>query len=172
MGKRLKVYLSGPEHLLPNGKEVLEEMYALCEQYGFDPIHLPDALFDPGSSFEEGVRIAEERRNQIGGCDVIFANTMDFRDTTEPYGETSFELGYAWRLGKKLYCYMPDARGCDQRYPGEKHQNESGRWVDENGIGFEPGPLNLMLHSPSVIVEGTLEDALKRAVEDLASEEE
>lgn len=36
MGKRLKVYLSGPDHLLPNGKEVLKGMYALCEQYGFE----------------------------------------------------------------------------------------------------------------------------------------
>ena len=56
------------------------------------PIHLPDALFDPGSSFKEGVRIAGERRNQIGECDVIFANTMDFRDTTEPYGKLPSNL--------------------------------------------------------------------------------
>ena len=67
---------------------------------------------------------------------------------------------------------MADARACSDRYPGIRHKNEKGTWVDENGIGFEPGPLNLMLNSPSTVVEGSLEDALKVAHTDFFGEEE
>ena len=65
---------------------------------------------------------------------------------------------------------MISKRSCEERYPGERHQNDKGRWVDENGIGFEPGPLNLMLDSPSVVIEGGLEDALKSARADFFKE--
>ena len=43
--------------------------------------------------------------------------------------------------------------------------------MDLDGFGFEGGPLNLMLNAPSVIIEGTLEDALKRAAQDFFGEE-
>ena len=170
MEKRPVVYLSGPARLLPDGKAVLQEMAELCGRYGFDTVTQPDALFDHRSTKEEGEALAKERLALIASCDLIIADTGDFRDLLEPYGETSMELGYAWGLGKKLYCYMADARSCADRYTGERHKNEKDNWVDENGIGFEPGPLNLMLNSPSTVVEGGLEDALRAASADFFGE--
>ena len=163
MNGKPKVYFSGPEHLLPNGKEVLEGMYALAAEYGFEALPLPEETFQPKSTFEEGQALAAKRRELIRQCDVLIANTKDFRNPIEPYGETSFELGCGYYWDKKLVCYMPDARNCADRWPFAKHKNEDDRWVDEKGISFEPGALNLMLNSPSRIVEGTVEDALKAA---------
>ena len=171
MKKRPVVYLSGPARLLPDGKAVLQEMAELCSKYGFDTVAQPSALFDHRSTKEQGETLARERLALIASCDLIIADTRDFRDLLEPYGETSMELGYAWGLGKKLYCYMADARSCADRYTGERHKNEKGNWVDENGIGFEPGPLNLMLDSPSTVVEGGLEDALRAASADFFGED-
>lgn len=172
MEKRPVIYLSGPDRLLPDGKERLEQAAELCAKYGFDTVAFPEALFTHSSSKEEGLALAKKRLAGIASCDLIIADTRDFRDLLEPYGETSMELGYAWGLGKKCYCYMADARACSDRYPGIRHKNEKGTWVDENGIGFEPGPLNLMLNSPSTVVEGGLEDALKVAHKDFFGEEE
>ncbi len=172
MDKRPVIYLSGPCRLLPDGKEQLEKAAELCSIYGFDTVAVPNNLFNHSSSKEEGIALAKERLASIASCDIVIADTSDFRDLLEPYGETSMELGYAWGLGKKLYCYMKDARDCADRYPGTRHKNEKGTWVDENGISFEPGPLNLMLNSPATVVEGTLEDALKLAHADFYGEEE
>ena len=172
MKKRPVIYLSGPGRLLPDGKERSRKAAELCAKYGFDTVPVPDNLFDHSSSKEEGIELAKKRLEGIASCDLIIADTRDFRDLLEPYGETSMELGYAWGLGKKCYCYMKDARDCADRYPGERHKNEKGTWVDEDGIGFEPGPLNLMLNSPSTVIEGHLEDALKVAHADFFGEEE
>ncbi len=171
MKQRPVIYLSGPDRLLPDGKERMKKAAELCDKYGFDTVPVPDTLFIHSSSREEGIALAKERLAGIASCDLIIADTRDFRDLLEPYGETSMELGYAWGMGKKLYCYMKDARSCADRYPGTRHKNEKDFWVDENGISFEPGPLNLMLVSPSTVVEGGLEEALKAASADFFGKE-
>lgn len=165
--EKKKIYLSGPDRLKKNARELFKEKKGLCERYGFELIEYPDALFEMKDTLENGERIARERLELLKKCDIIIADTRDFRSYVEPYSECAFELGMAYALNKKLYSYMPDARICDERYSGEKHLNENGRLVDKDGISFEPGPLNLMLEYSSKIIEGDLEAALSAIKEDL-----
>ena len=169
--ERKKVYLSGPDRLKKDGKVRFEEKKKLCESYGFVLLEYPEDVFLVKDSFENSRKVAEKRLELIRECDLLIADTRDFRAYVEPFGETALEMGMGFACGKPMYCYMPDARLCDARYAGEKKYNEEAkRWEDENGIGFEPGPLNLMLEYSAKIVEGDLEDALKAAREDLERE--
>lgn len=169
--ERKKVYLSGPDRLKKDGKVRFEEKKKLCESYGFELLEYPEDVFLVKDSFENSRKVAEKRLELIRECDLLIADTRDFRAYVEPFGETALEMGMGFACGKPMYCYMPDARLCDARYAGEKKYNEEAkRWEDENGIGFEPGPLNLMLEYSAKIVEGDLEDALKVAREDLERE--
>lgn len=133
-------------------------------------LDMPEELFNHKSSKEVGINLAKERLNLIKQADIIVSNTMDFRSHVEPYSESALELGIGYGLKKELYCFMPDIRNCAERYQGEKHINQQGNLVDENGISFEPGPLNLMLEYSCKIVEGSFEDALKAIKQDMYGE--
>jgi nucleoside 2-deoxyribosyltransferase len=165
--ERKKVYLSGPDRLKKDAQELFAEKKRLCEAYGFEMMEFPADLFRMKDSFENGKRVAEKRLAMIRDCDILIADTRDFRSFVEPYSESALEMGIAYGFDKKVYAYMPDARVCQERYSGQSHLSEDGRVVDENGISFEPGPVNLMLEYGGIVVEGNLEDALKRAKEDL-----
>ena len=169
---RKKVYLSGPDRLKKDALRLFEEKKKLCEKYGFELLEYPKELFKAKDSAENNELIARKRLELIRECDIIIADTVDFRSFLEPYSETGFELGAGYALGKKMYCYMPDTRVCRERYTGEKKYKEGYGYTDENGIGFEPGPVNLMLEYSSTIVEGGLEDALNVAAEDLKKGED
>ena len=161
------IYLSGPKHLLKDGKEQFLKDKALCEQYGFNVLEPPEELYNPHSSKQDGIELAKKRQKLIEVCDIVIGQCDDFRSLLEPYGEVSFEFGYAFALDKKIYAYMKDARTCAERYPLKKLKNEKGVETDEMGITFEPGPLNVMLYAPAIIVEGDLQDCLKKIKEDL-----
>jgi len=165
--EKKKVYLSGPDRLRKDRIERFKEYKKLCESYGFELLEYPIELFKAKDSKENSCRIAEKRLQLIRECDVLIADTRDFRSYVEPYSESAFELGMGYGLKKKLYAYMPDNRTCAERYSGNKHLNENGIIVDENGISFEPGPVNLMLEYGAQVIQGNLEDALKKAKADL-----
>ena len=162
MEKR-KIYLSGPERLRKDGKALFEEKKKLCEAYGFAVLDLPEEVYQVKDSLENNRKIAEQRLALIRECDILIADTRDFRAYVEPFGESALELGMGYAYEKEMYCYMPDARVCSERYSGEKKFDEENKsWKDKDGIGFEPGPLNLMLEYSSTVVEGGLEDVLKK----------
>ena len=160
-----KVYLSGPDRLLPDGKRRREEKAELCGKYGFEVDPLPDAYFDPLLPPEKQRELALLRIQRIRECDAVIADVNDFRFSVEPYGESAMELGIAYPLGKRMICYMDDVRSCGERYPGPKLRNEKGRYTDMDGNGFEPTCLNLMLSQSAEVVEGGLEEALHRLKE-------
>ena len=159
---REKIYLSGPDRLKGNARELFEAKRQLCEKYGFELLMYPEELFAAKDSPENSERIARQRLQLIRDCDILIADTSDFRSFVEPYSESAFELGIGYGLEKRLYSYMPDARTCAQRYSGEKKYKEGYGETDADGIGFEPGPLNLMLEYGSEVIEGDLETVLKK----------
>lgn len=169
-----KLYICSPERLAKNGAAWYADAAALAERYGFSLLMPPAEAFCPKSSREESRKLAAARIALIEQCDIVIADTRDFRNELEPHAEAGFALGYGFGLGKKLYCYMPDARVCKDRYgkavysPGAEGE---GDYVHEDGMSLEPGPLNLMLDSPATVVEGGLEEALKRAAQDIFGEE-
>lgn len=165
--EKKKVYLSGPDRLKKDRVALYKEKKKLCEKYGFEMLEYPEEVFRVKDSVENNLKVAQKRLELIKECDIIIADTVDFRSFVEPYSEVGFEMGVGYGLGKKMYCYMPDARLCRERFPGEKKFVEGKGYTDQNGVGFEPGPVNLMLEYSATIVEGTLEDALKVVAEDV-----
>lgn len=163
---KYKIYLSGPDRLLKNASEIFDNYSRLCEEYGFELIKMPEELFNHNSDYQTCLSLAKKRLELIKQADIIIADTMDFRSHVEPYSESAFELGAGFGLKKKLYCYMLDTRTCADRYVLEKKVNEQGVITDENGITFEPGPVNLMLEYSSTVIQGSFEDVLKQAKKD------
>ncbi len=170
MNKRPIVYIAGFECFLENGRQLAQQAVELCDKYGFDAIS--PVLGHPSGKpvdFSQGKQAAAKQIffnniNYINTCDLIIANLNNFRGW-EPDGGTSFELGYGYSQGKKLYGFMDDTRPCYEKYIGSIHKDGT-YWRDDNGAFFESGACNLMLSGPSTIVEGTLEDALIRAKAD------
>ncbi len=166
MAKR-KVYLSGPDRLKKNARDLFEQKKKLCEMYGFELPEYPEGFYELKGTLEENEALAQKRLRMIEDCDVFIADVNDFRAYVEPFGETALEMGIAYGYDKKMYAYMKDTSVCSIRYAGKKEYDEENKsWKDENGIGFEPGPVNLMLEYSAKIVEGGLEEALQAAKED------
>ncbi|MBR5501976.1 MAG: nucleoside 2-deoxyribosyltransferase [Oscillospiraceae bacterium] len=167
-----KLYICSPQRLAKDGAAWYADAAALAERYGFSLLMPPAAAFCPKSTREEGKALAAARLALMQQCDLLMADTRDFRNELEPHAEAGFALGFAHGLGKKLYCYMPDARTCTERYgKAVASTTEEGVWLHQDGMSLEPGALNLMLTGPALVVEGGLEDALKRAAQDFFGEE-
>ncbi|MEG1944844.1 MAG: nucleoside 2-deoxyribosyltransferase [Oscillospiraceae bacterium] len=171
-----KIYLAGPECFMPDGKQRADQALALCEKYGFEGISPAKGNAGEPVDFSnpDRQRVARDicKKNMwcIEQCDIIIANTNNFRGF-EPDGGTAFELGYGWALGKKLYCFLDDIRSCEDKYTGVQIPDKNNVLRDENGLTFESGPLNLMLDDSSTVIEGGIEDALKRAAADFGTAE-
>ena len=171
MNRKPVVYIAGFECFMPDGKERAEKALDLCAEMGFEGIspvvgHPIGAEID----FSQGKKAAAKQIfmnniKYINHCDVVIANVNNFRGW-EPDGGTCFELGYAYSQGKKLYGFMDDTRPCYEKYIGSIHK-DGPFWRDDNGAFFESGACNLMISGPACIVEGSFEDALKKAKEDM-----
>lgn len=170
MSKKPIVYIAGFECFLPNGRQLAQNAVDLREKYGFDAISPVIGTEDRTPiDFSKGKREAAKQifLNNIGyinKCDLVIANLNNFRGW-EPDGGTSFEIGYAFSQGKKLYGFMDDTRPCYEKYIGNIHK-DGGFWRDDNGAFFESGCCNLMINSPATVVQGDFETALKKAKED------
>lgn len=162
------VYLAGFEVFRPDAAVTGRAMKALCAEYGFRGIFpldkdirpLPDRLDTARAIFEGNVRLVRQ-------ADFVIANLNAFRGA-EPDAGTVFECGLAYVLGKPLYAHLADARDQAERLAAEIDPatglHRDGMNVENFGL-----PVNLMLAIPATVVEGGLEDALRRASADLAA---
>ncbi len=178
MQSRPKVYIAGPECFMKDSDERAENALKLCEYYGFEGFsptkpypEAPAIDFTNPDRKQVAVEICRKNMWLIENCDLIIANVNPFRGE-EPDGGTSFEMGYGYMLGKKLYCFLDDVRSCVDKYKGEKVMCSDGVLRDSEGRFFETGCLNLMLSAPAEVVEGTFEDAIKVAAKDFFKEDE
>jgi nucleoside 2-deoxyribosyltransferase len=133
-----KLYLAGPEVFLPNALTYAEQQRALCEQYGFTPLHPVDNGPTAGERSVEALarlyeavqlfRLAplhrfmalpsEEMRcamkiylgniTYVRACDIVVANCNAFRGALVDDG-TAYELGLGNGLGKPTYGYVDAA---------------------------------------------------------------
>ncbi|QJC51470.1 nucleoside 2-deoxyribosyltransferase [Paenibacillus albicereus] len=162
------VYLAGFEVFRPDAAETGRAMKALCAEYGFRGIFpldkdirpLPDRLDTARAIFEGNVRLVRQ-------ADFVLANLNAFRGS-EPDAGTVFECGLAYALGKPLYGHLADTRDQAERLAANidpiTGRHRDGMNVENFGL-----PVNLMLAVPATVVQGGLEDALRRAADDLAS---
>ncbi len=146
-----KIYLAGFDVFAEDAVDRGNRMKELCSKYGYEGLY---PLDNECSSAQE---IFNANTEMIRSCDIIAANVSSFRGK-EPDSGTAFETGFAYALGKKIYCYLSDCRTLREKY-GTK---------DSNGYSYEDFdlPVNLMISIPSVIVCGDLEDCIKKIRED------
>ena len=140
-----KIYLAGFDVFCPDAIERGAAMKQLCEEYGFE------GLFPLDNVCSTPEEIFMSNTAMIRSCDIVAANMNCFRGF-EPDSGTAFELGFAYSLGKQLYCYMNDTRPMADKLG---LVDKKGMYVENFGM-----PLNLMLSVPSIIVRGDLKDCL------------
>ncbi len=147
-----KIYLAGFDVFARDAVKRGEQMKNLCINYGFEGLYPLDNAFDSAKE------IFEANIGLIKKCDIIAANVNPFRGC-EPDSGTAFEIGAAYALGKKIYCYADDVRSMRCKFGDE----DSSGYITED---FDM-PFNLMICVPSVIVRGSFEDCIKRIAADI-----
>lgn len=166
----LKAYLAGPDVFRPDALEWAAQARALCRAQGIEAL-IPldgEALSAEGIYFQN---IA-----MIRAADVVLANLNAFRGA-EPDSGTSFELGFAVALGKRVIGYVSEAGlTCERvaRWQGSALECVDGRLLDRDGLIVEDFglPLNLMLAVPAQIVVGGLAKALSACGGGLRNEDD
>jgi nucleoside 2-deoxyribosyltransferase len=138
MQRKPQLYLAGPEVFLPDALAHAATQRALCEQYGFTPLHpvdngLPDAapsvaallrLYDavrlyrtdprpaltalPSEDMRRAMQIYLGNIRYVRECDIVVANCNAFRGALVDDG-TAYELGLGNGLGKPTYGYIAAA---------------------------------------------------------------
>ena len=151
------VYLADFEMFLPSCPQTVEYWKKTCDKYGLIGLFPGDGdPVEPGEDLWK--RIFEHDVSYMRKSDMCIAQLDDWRGHEADSG-TAFELGYFVAKGMPAYGFYTGKSPLKDR-DIEKDENDSD--YDKDGIGFEPGPLNLMLEYSSTVVEGDLEDVLKK----------
>jgi nucleoside 2-deoxyribosyltransferase len=170
-----KIYLAGPEVFLPDSIRVLEEHKEICKKYGFIGLSPFDGEVTSETGLERAKKIFLENCKLIRASDIIVVNCNAFRGALVDDG-SSFEIGYAHALGKKIYGYIQSRKILPElvqlKIPTSSHS--SGYRVDNEGYLLNEdfgNSINLMLEfaiieSGGVLVEGEFEDAVRVVNED------
>jgi nucleoside 2-deoxyribosyltransferase len=87
----------------------------------------------------------------LRSCDIFLGDLNDYNGF-EPCGDTAFEAGVAWKLGKECYGYMDSAPRMLDRIP-----NTSGYDVAGNVVENFDYPFNLMFSCSMPILSGSFE---------------
>ncbi|TGL85248.1 nucleoside 2-deoxyribosyltransferase [Leptospira congkakensis] len=164
------IYLAGPEVFLPNAVEVLTKAKALCSTYGFQAFSPFDGEVTDQKLLAKANQIFLENVSLIDRSDIVIANCSPFRGACVDDG-TSFEVGYAYAKGKRIFGYLEDKRSLPEIVKSKisTKPHDSGYMIDEDGylVNEDFGnSINLMLefailHSGGSLVLGNLESVLK-----------
>src|SRR5262245_55562702 len=136
--RKPKLYLAGPEVFLPDPLAHAEHQRALCEQYGFTPLHpidngptfseppvavltrmyeavklyrtdpRPALIALPSEAMQQAMKIYLGNIKYVRECDIVVANCNAFRGALIDDG-TAYELGLGNGLGKPTYGYIETA---------------------------------------------------------------
>lgn len=155
------VFLAGPERYENGAAEVYSKMKDLCTAHGLEPVTPLDfapgitAVRNPDDPLISACRQFKNNCAHVVNCDAVVANLNDFH-VWEPDGDTSFECGMAFQLGKKLFGYRDSVVRMRDRVPNLGPERE---YRDERGCNVEnfDYPCNLMFSSSMPILEGGFE---------------
>jgi len=136
--RKPKLYLAGPDVFLPEPLAHAEKQRALCEQYGFTPLHpvdngpadgnhsvaaltrlyaasrlyrtdpRPALMALPSEQMRCAMQIYLGNIKYVRECDIVVANCNAFRGALVDDG-TAYELGLGHGLGKPTYGYIASA---------------------------------------------------------------
>lgn len=105
-GRRLRVYLAGPEVFFPNAIAQGKEKKRLCAEVGFEGIYPLDNSVETTGLSPKAVARAISHGNEalMRGSDLIVANCTPFRGVSMDAG-TAFEIGFMRALGRPVFGY-------------------------------------------------------------------
>lgn len=148
----LKIYIAGPDVFSPDAVSLGRLMCDTIRNKGFVPLYPLDNEIDAHQTQNLSEQIFDGNIKMIQDCDIVLANLNPFRGS-EPDSGTSWEVGYAFALGKKVIGYIDDTRPMI-----DKVHDTRGWRVEDLGL-----PLNLMLcHGAFKIVQGDFQSALEQ----------
>lgn len=164
--KKKKIYLAGFDVFYPNAIEVLDKKKELCEKYGFIALAPLDNKVDFTQSKEKIRRVIYEANIALmKESDILCVNLNAFRHG-EPDPGTVFEIGYGVALGKEVYVYVEsEATMLEKTKENDVHCiYKDGVWLDGKGLVIEDfdGMFNLMISESAIIINGNLEDVLRK----------
>lgn len=161
---RRKIYLAGPEVFDKEAIKIGEDSVELCSKYGFEGMYPLDNVVNFNQPKEKiSLDIFEANEQMIRDCDIVIANLSQWRGK-EPDSGTVWECGFAYGLGKTVYCYLDSDKEYIDTFSDSEKIEENGFHYDLNGKMIEDfgGHLNLMLErSVEKIFIGDLESVLK-----------
>lgn len=169
------IYLAGPEVFLPNAQEVLQSHKTLCESFSFSAYTPFDGEVPTDSNRDLSLakHIFESNCKLIQKSDLVIANCNFFRGACVDDG-TSFEIGYAFALGKEIWGYRSDSISLHIKTADviSVKSHVSGYMIDAEGYLLNEdfgNSINLMLEfsiqkSGGKLTEGTLKDTLTEII--------
>lgn len=147
-----KIYIAGPSVFAKNAIAIGRRYKGICEHYGFTGLYpLDNEVDDDCLGVELAERIFTANCDLIDQADCVVADLNPFRGQCMDDG-TAFEIGYAFAKGKLIYGYIDDLGSLREKI-GET--DEDGYRVENFGL-----PINLMIASATVIVEGNFREAI------------
>lgn len=101
----MKIYFAGPNVFHPEVEKIDDISRKISKEFSHTPLIPTDTEIRPeGTPAEIAQDIFEANVEHIKNCDVILANITPFRGACVDDG-TSWEIGMAYALGKKVYTY-------------------------------------------------------------------
>lgn len=110
MNKILKIYIAGPDVFRSDAISKFEEIKIITNKYNYIGLIPIDNTIDISDNDKftksHSKLIFNSNVHLIDKCDIIIANLEPFRGACVDDG-TSWEIGYGFALGKKIYGYSP-----------------------------------------------------------------
>jgi nucleoside 2-deoxyribosyltransferase len=168
----LTLYLAGPDVFLPDARQVGERKVQLCREFGFDGLF--PLVEDPALN-EDPTHIFTACCDLMRRADMGVFNLTPFRGPSADCG-TSFELGFMFAAGKRLFGYTSNPRDYRARVDTLlRIEKKANRIWDGDGFAVENLGLvdNLMIDRAIVASGGTITaiapSGHRRAANDLAA---
>lgn len=166
------IYLAGPERYDADAASKYGKMKEICAAHGLYAIVPTDEVpgipaADTDDVYANAYLTFLRQQQHVRDCDIILANLNDFHGW-EPDGDTAFECGMAYWLGKKSFGYMESTLRMIDRIP---NFGEASGYRDACGCNAEnfEYPINLMFSGSMPIFEAAdFESALAQVLEALA----
>lgn len=164
--QKKKIYLAGFDVFYPDAITILQQKKRLCQKYGFIGLAPLDNEVDLSQSKATiRQRIYEANIALMNEADIFCVNLNAFRHG-EPDSGTVFEIGYGVGLKKDVYVYVESSESMLEKTQSfdDKCECINGTWFDRNGLMIEDfdGMFNLMISESTTIINGDLEQVLKR----------
>ncbi len=169
--KRPVVYVATSNRDNPDAAEKHEEIRKIFDRYGFDAIFPTDDAVGvenivTDDIYEEAYNLFDRYTQHVRNCDIILLDLNNYRGGYEPSSDVSFEAGYGYSLGKKLYGYMDDISPMTSRIPNTPTEIDTRDFNGMNVENFE-GPLNLMFGASVKLMDDGFEEIARKMAQDL-----